>query len=104
MALPKLTPEEKLDALRKAQKVRARRSKIREDLKSGEMGLQDLFDKADNDEVISRMKVSYLLESLPRIGKVRRKKLMEEVGIDESRRVKGLGVRQRQALLARLSK
>jgi hypothetical protein len=29
---------------------------------------------------------------------------MEEIGIDESRRVQGLGVRQKEALLKRLAK
>jgi len=54
----------------------------------------------DND-VIAKMRVAYLLESLPRIGKVRTRKIMNEIGIDETRRVQGLGSRQRQALIER---
>jgi ribosomal protein S13 len=42
------------------------------------------------------------LESLPRIGKVRARQIMEEIGIDENRRVQGLGVRQKEALLNKL--
>lgn len=104
MALPKLTPEEKIAALKKAQEVRAKRSRLREDLKAGKKTLRDVFAAAARDDVVARMKVSYLLESLPRVGKVRREKIMDEVGIDESRRVKGLGVRQRDALLERVGK
>jgi ribosomal protein S13 len=44
------------------------------------------------------MKVSALLESLPGVGKVRAKQLMERLGIAESRRVRGLGANQRASL------
>jgi ribosomal protein S13 len=44
------------------------------------------------------MKVSALLESLPGVGKVRAKQLMERLGIADSRRVRGLGTNQRAAL------
>lgn len=101
MALPKLTPEEKKQALHKAQDMRSRRADIRRRLKDGNLSLAEVL-KQDNDEVIARMRVAYLLESLPKIGKVTTRKIMEEIGIDESRRVQGLGQRQRSALLAKL--
>ena len=44
------------------------------------------------------MKVSALLESVPGVGKVRAKQIMERLGIAESRRVRGLGANQRTAL------
>jgi len=76
---------------------------VRADLKAGNMTLEGVLNKAE-DEVIGKMRVAYLLESLPRIGKVRSRQIMEEIGIDESRRVQGLGVRQKEALLKRLAK
>jgi ribosomal protein S13 len=48
------------------------------------------------------MRVAYLIESLPRIGKVRTKKIMTELGIDETRRIQGLGIRQKKALIDKL--
>jgi ribosomal protein S13 len=42
--------------------------------------------------------VSALLESLPGVGKVRAKQIMERLGIAESRRVRGLGANQRASL------
>ena len=39
------------------------------------------------------MKVSALLESMPGVGKVRAKQIMERLGIAESRRVRGPGAR-----------
>ena len=46
------------------------------------------------------MKVSALLESMPGVGKVRAKQIMERLGIAESRRVRGLGANQRSSLEA----
>lgn len=99
MALPILTPDEKRKALEKAQAMRKARADLREKLKKGDLKLEDVIEK--DDPVVARMKVSYLLKSLPRVGKVKADKIMQEVGINESRRVQGLGKRQKQALLAR---
>ncbi len=101
MALPNLTPEEKKKALEKAQVMRRARAELRVQLKKGLVKLADIVQ--GDDPVIQRMKVSYLLKSLPRVGKVKAEKIMEEVGIDGSRRVQGLGKRQKEALLARFA-
>ncbi|HHY61366.1 MAG: integration host factor, actinobacterial type [Bacillota bacterium] len=103
MALPELTDEQKREALKKAQEVRSKRAQIRAELKKGNMSLEEVLANAE-DEVIGKMRVAYLLESLPRIGKVRARQIMEEIGIDENRRVQGLGVRQKEALLNKLAK
>lgn len=100
MALPKLSLEDKRKALQKAQDMRSRRAVIRESLKSGKVTLKDILCQTD-DEVIARMRVAYLLQSLPQVGKVTSRKIMEEIGIHESRRVQGLGKRQIGALLER---
>ena len=50
------------------------------------------------------MKVSALIESLPGYGKAKATKIMDELGISPSRRIKGLGARQREQLLETLSK
>ena len=101
MSLPTLTREEKMQALQKAQEMRSRRAELRRQLKKGIISLQEVLDSAD-DEVIARMSVAYLLESLPQVGKVTSEKLMKEIGINENRRVRGLGKRQRSELLERL--
>lgn len=101
MPLPYLTPEQKAEALKKAQTMRSKRTELRRALKQGEISLAELLDRED-DEIVTKMRVIYLLESLPKIGKVTAQKIMDEVGISMSRRVQGLGVRQKEALLARL--
>ncbi len=101
MSLPFLTQDEKLDALKKAQEMRSKRAELRAKLKKGSLSLQEILD-ASNDEVIARMRVTYLLQSLPQVGKVTSEKVMREIGINENRRVQGLGKRQREQLLERL--
>jgi hypothetical protein len=100
---PSLTPEQRAAALKKAGEVRAARAELKEKLKMGSVSLADVLKQADSDEVVGKLKVLSLLESLPNIGKVKARRLMEDIGISESRRVKGLGPQQRQALLEQLS-
>jgi len=101
MALPTLSLEEKKKALKKAQEVRSKRAKIRQNLKNGKTTIREVLANI-NDDVVAKMRVVYLLESLPRIGKVKTKKIMTDIGIDETRRIQGLGNRQKQALIERL--
>ena len=50
-------------------------------------------------EVIGKMRVSELLQSMPGIGKVRARQVMEKLKISETRRVRGLGAKQVAALV-----
>jgi len=103
MALPTLTPEQRTAALEKAAQARKARAELREALKSGKTTLADTLARAENDEMVSKTKVLYVLESLPKVGKVKARAIVEELGIAESRRLGGLGARQRAELLAKLS-
>lgn len=102
MPVPQLSVDERNNALAKAQEMRSKRMEMRKKLKSGEIKLEEVINDLNN-EVIARMRVKYLLESLPQIGKITAKKIMDEIGIDESRRVQGLGSRQKVDLLDKLS-
>ncbi len=66
----------------------------------GSVSLAELLALAETDEIVGKTKVLAVLESLPGVGKVKARRLMEEVGISETRRVRGLGGQQRAALLA----
>lgn len=101
MAVPKISAEDRAKALEKAQKVRKERAAMRENMKAGKMAMKDVIAKKD-DDVVGGMRVKYVLESMPGIGKVRAKEIMEQIGIDENRKIKGLGSRQETALLERL--
>ena len=101
MAIPTLTAEERKAALEKAKESRIKRAEVREQLKSGKLTLEEVIDMKD-DPVIGRMKVSTLIETLPGYGKAKAEKIMNELQIAESRRLRGLGDRQKAALLERL--
>lgn len=102
MALPHLTPEEREAALSKAFAARRARADVKAALKSGDRSLSDVLSSSD-DEALGKMKVFDLLRSLPGVGDRRAEALMAELGIAASRRIKGLGVHQRSALLERFS-
>jgi hypothetical protein len=96
---PALTPEQRQAALEKAARVRRERAEVKEKLKLGSLSLAELLKKAEQDETVGKMKVVSVLESLPGLGKVKARRLMETVGISESRRLQGLGAKQRAELL-----
>lgn len=98
MALPPLTPEQRAAALEKAAQARRERAEVKARLKQGGTSLADVVKDGQKDDVIGKMKVSALLESLPGVGKVRAQQLMERLGISETRRVRGLGSNQIAAL------
>ncbi len=96
---PKLTDEQRRAALAKAADARRARAEIKEQLKMGSITLRELFPRAGDDDIVAKMKVVAVLESLPGVGKVKARRTMEEIGISETRRVRGLGDQQRAALL-----
>ncbi len=100
---PKLTDEQRQAALAKAAEVRRVRMETKMRLQNGGITFSELLTMADNDEVIARIKVLAALESLPKVGKVKARRTMEAIGIAESRRLGGLGERQRAALLEEFS-
>ncbi len=103
MALPPLTPEQRAAALEKAAAARRARAALKVRLKSSGTSLADVLATGETDEVIGKMKVLAVLEAMPGVGKVRAGKLMEVLEISPSRRVRGLGAKQREALLKEFS-
>lgn len=99
MALPPLTPEQRAAALEKAAAARKARAELKQRLKHSGTSLGDVLADGETDEVIGKMKVVAVLEAMPKIGKVRAQQIMERLEISPSRRVRGLGTKQREALV-----
>lgn len=102
MAPPRLTPEQRAEALAKAAAARRQRAALKQALKDGSLSVGDLLART-GEEAVGGLKVSAALTSLPGLGKVKAARLMERLGIAESRRLRGLGAKQKEALLAALS-
>ena len=98
MALPPLTPEQRSAALAKAAAARRERAEVKNRLKHSGASLSDVVRSGQTNEVIGKMRVSALLESMPGVGKVRARQIMERLQIAETRRVRGLGINQVAAL------
>lgn len=101
MALPDLTPEQRAEALEKATQARRRRAEVKTALKNREIALSEVFAMAETDKAIAKMKITSLLESLPRVGSITATVLLDEIGIAPSRRIRGIGPLQREELIKR---
>lgn len=98
MALPPLTPEQRQAALDKAAASRRERAEVKNRLKHSGASISEVLKQGQDNEVIAKMRVLELLQSMPGIGKIRAHQVMERLNISESRRVRGLGANQIAAL------
>jgi len=99
---PALTADQRQAALEKAAQARKARAELKERLKMGSLTFEELLAQAERDEVVAKMKVLAMLESLPGVGKVKARRIMEEIGISENRTLHGLGEQQRKKLFEKL--
>jgi hypothetical protein len=100
---PQLTDEQRMKALEKAAEARRVRAEAKELLKTGSMTLSELFEQAESQELLEGLKVESLIAAMPGTGKIKAKRLMESIGIADNRRIRGLGTKQKEALLAEFS-
>jgi hypothetical protein len=98
VALPQLSPEQRQANLDKAAASRRERAEVKNRLKHSGASIIEVIEQGQSNDVIGKMRVLDLLQSMPGIGKVRAHQLMDRLGISESRRVRGLGINQIAAL------
>lgn len=95
-----LTDDDRALATVNARKARTKRMNLKSDLKSGRITLNEFMCHPDAE----RIKVKDMLKSMPGIGESKASRIMLAIDIDGSRRVKGLGCRQRAAILEHFEK
>ena len=61
--------------------------------------MREVLDQAEGNDVIGKTKMLVILESLPGLGKVKARRLLEQIGIADTRTTRGLGEKQRDKLL-----
>lgn len=100
---PSLSPEARAAALEKAAMARRVRAEAKEKLKIGSLTLRELFEQcetpSDEARVLANTRVVSVLESMPGLGKVRARRVMDDFRISPDRKIQGLGRNQRDALL-----
>jgi len=96
---PALSPDQRRAALEKAAEARRQRAAVKEELKAERLSISELFERSERDEVLGKLKVVSMLEAMPHTGKVKARRLMQDLDISESRRVRGLGPNQKRRLI-----
>lgn len=104
MSLPPLTAEQRAAALHAAAAARRTRAELKERLKRGGVSLPEVIDAACTDAVVGKLRVAEVLESMPGVGKARALRIMQRLDIAPTRRLRGLGTKQRGALLAQFAR
>jgi len=95
-----LTPEQRKAALEKAAAARRLRAEVKNRLKNSGASLSEVIAESRVNEVVAKLRVIDLLQSMPGVGKVRAREIMKRIGIADSRRLRGLGTNQIKALIA----
>jgi hypothetical protein len=98
-----MTPEQRERALAKAADARKARGALLAEVKSGALGLAQVFDRADED-VVKKTRVAQVLRALPGYGPAKVAALMAASSVDEKRRVGGLSAAQRARLIEGVSR
>jgi len=96
--LPVMTDEQRRKNLEKASAVRKERKALLDLVREGAVS----FEKASADPKYWRIPVVRLLIAVPGVGKAKATQLMTEAGVSPTRRVKGLGCRQREYIIENL--
>lgn len=101
--VPARTAQQRADALTVALAARRERARVRAAIQAGELTVADVLGGADDNPAWSAFPVRWLLECIPGVGEVRSAQLMSAARVARTRRVRGLGVRQRTVLLQALA-
>lgn len=94
-----ITDEQRREYLEKAKAARKQLAEIRRKMKWMEVEPLEVLDSPE----AQRMRLRYFIESLPGVGKTKSKQILEELGIDEKRRLGSLGCRQRDKIVKLLN-
>ena len=101
---PIMSAQDRSRALEVAKAARQERSALKAQVRDGSLSFSGVIEIASKNQVVAKMRVVELLESIPGYGKVRAQSLMEKCAISPTRRLQGLGKLQMSALLAEFSK
>jgi hypothetical protein len=86
-----------MEALKRANDIRVKRAKLKKDLKSGAVSIEQIL--AEPPEYVSTAKVFDMLMAVPKFGRVKSLRMLNQCRISQSKTVGGLSDRQRQELI-----
>jgi hypothetical protein len=99
-AAPKRSLDQRLEALRRANNIRSQRAQLKRDLKGGKARIDQLL--LDSPEYVQTAKVFDMLLAVPKYGRVKANRVLNQCRISPSKTIGGLSDRQRAELVAQL--
>lgn len=95
---PQRSLDQRLDALRRANEIRSLRAKLKKDLKSGDLSVDEVIAEPIDDFVLTA-KVFDIIVAAPKYGKVKATRLLNQCRISQGKTLGGLSTRQRDELV-----
>jgi hypothetical protein len=92
--------DQRMDALRRANEIRVRRAQLKKDLKAGSVRIEEIL--SDPPEYVETAKVIDILMAVPKFGRVKAARFLNQCRISQSKTVGGLSERQRAELVSLL--
>ena len=92
--------DQRMDALRRANEIRVRRAQLKKDLKAGSAQIEDILRRPP--EYVETAKVFDMLMAVPKFGRVKAARFLNQCRISQSKTVGGLSDRQRAELVGLL--
>ena len=89
--------DQRMEALKRANDIRVRRAQLKKDLKSGSARIEEILNNPP--EYVSTAKVFDMLMAVPKFGRVKASRLLQQCRISQSKTIGGLSDRQRQELI-----
>jgi len=99
-AAPARSLDQRMEALKRANNIRSQRAKLKRDLKAGKVKIQTLL--LDPPEYVQTAKVIDMLLAVPKYGRVKTNRILNQCRISPSKTIGGLSQRQRDELVTQL--
>ncbi len=96
-AAPERSLNQRMDALHRANEIRTRRAQLKRDLKAGRQSIHSLL--LDPPEWLETAKVFDMLLAVPKYGRVKVNRVLQQCRISPSKTIGGLSERQRAELV-----
>ena len=97
---PARSLDQRMEALQRANDVRVRRAQLKRDLKGGQASIETIL--LEPPEWVETAKVFDMLLAVPKYGRVKVNKVLQQCRISPSKTIGGLSQRQRTELVSML--
>jgi hypothetical protein len=100
LAAPERSLDQRMEALKRANDIRTARAKLKKDLKGGRVSIHAIL--LDPPEYVMTAKVFDMLLAVPKYGRVKTNRILNQCRISPSKTIGGLSERQRTELVSLL--